>query len=216
MQGTSSQGNVSYSQANKPHSELGKIRITNAISPGQYINVVIDGKLKVKNLAYKSASVFITIDPGLRLIEITNTTVHTKLFEGKFDVESNSNYLLLIYKSIDGKVEAKYYNNSKKCAENRHSKVRYIHGSPLIPPTNLLLQDKPAHESIGFGDRAKYISIESGNYVMSTVPVGGTKSIIPSSNAAFNSGSVYTIILVGTPSDAGLILLDDIDGQCVS
>lgn len=218
MLGTSSMGNSSFGYPMDAYKKLSKLRVVNAINSDRLkaVSLSINNETKIKSISYKTATCFINLTPGVNKIRLTSTVVQTILFDADIVTKESENYTLVFYKSKDGKLATKFITNDKQLPEDRHAKVRFIHTTPFIGDVDLWMNDMKSHSNIGFnGVSNKYVEVESDNYQISVMPKGSDKSILPVVSASFSSKSIHTMILIGTPEDPVLLLLDDLDGSCI-
>jgi hypothetical protein len=99
------------------------------------------------------------------------------------------------------------------------AQVRIVHGSTLAGPvdiyvtaTNDITDATPAFANVPFKAETGYVSLSSGDYVVTVTPAGSKTAAIGPVALTLEANKIYTAIArdgVGRTADVGLILMDD-------
>lgn len=86
--------------------------------------------------------------------------------------------------------------------------VRVGNVVPGSPPLDVLVDGYPVLAGVEFGDVNDYTEHRADEYAVGVRPAGGDGALHEAS-VAFEAGRHYTLLLVGTPDDVSLRLLED-------
>ncbi len=173
-----------------------RVRVVHASPDAPNVDVLLDNKAVLTNVAYKAASAYLTIGAGQHTAKVnvagTQTTVITEsgVFAGKSDttilaVDKVANIVGLVLTD----------NNTAPTSGN--VKVRVIHAAPSAPAVDVyvtapgadLNTATPAVANAAFKDVSAYLSVVAGSYQVRVTPTGAKSPVvIDSGTVALTAG----------------------------
>ena len=199
-----------------------RVRAVHASPDAPNVDVLLDGKAVLTNVAYKTASSYLTIKAGQHTAKVnvagTQTTVITEsgVFAGKSDTT-----ILAVGKvaNIAGLVLTD--NNTPPSSGN--VKVRVIHAAPSAPAVDVyvtapgadLNTATPAVTNAAFKDVSGYLSVAAGSYQVRVTPTGAKSPVvIDSGTVALTAGQIRTGVALdadATGTSFTAIILPDLN-----
>ena len=195
-----------------------RVRVVHASPDAPNVDVVLDSKTVLSNVAYKTASSYLTIKAGQHTAKVnvagTQTTVITEsgVFAGKSDTT-----ILAVDKvaNITGLVLTD--NNTPPTSGN--VKVRVIHASPSAGNVDVYVTapggalTAPTLTNVAFKAVSDYLSVAAGSYQVRVTPTGTKNVVIDSGTVALTAGQIRTVVALdadATGTSFTAIILPDL------
>ncbi len=174
------------------------IRVFHASPGAPNVDVYANGKLIVKNLAYKEMSPYIPVAAGSYNIRVypsgktTNPVIDTNVFipaNSVFNVAAIGTLPDISLYPIPEPITAQ--NFGRPC-------VRFIHLSPNAPAVDIKLSDGTrVFNNVGYKDITNYACIPPGTYTFTVSPAGTDNVVLTVPNLKLDANNYYTIYAVG-------------------
>jgi len=168
------------------------LRVLHASPDAPNVDINLDGKNVLTNVAYKTASDYLTVTAG-------NHTINVTLANGSYTTVSAVNFVA----HIEGKVVTD--DNTPPTAGN--VKVRLIHYSPsagnvdiyVTPPGADISMMTPTLSNVAFEAVSQYLSVPAGSYQVRITPTTTKQVVIDSGALQLAAGQIRTGVALDEP-----------------
>jgi hypothetical protein len=198
----------------------GRLRIVNASPDAPNLDILSDGTNFVPNLAFGSASSYITTTAGVHAINVNVANTTTNLMTTNIVVQNGDQTLFVVGRAATMQPVIHPDNNATPAAGN--IRVRLIHAGSgvgnvdvfLTAPGDDISTGPPTASNIAFRGATGEVDIPAGEYRVRVTAVG-TRSPVLIDTGTLNlaSGKIYTTVIVGEPgaglASALLVLTDN-------
>jgi hypothetical protein len=202
-----------------------RVRIVHASPDAPNVDVLLDGKKVLTNVAYETASSYLKVKAGSRKVEVRATGTTTDAISTTASVVANKDYTVLAVDKV-ASIYALVAEDDNTAPASGMVKLRVIHASPtaqtlanvdvyLVAPGTDITTLTPAISNISFKTISSYLSVAPGSYE-AIVTLTGAKSprYIDVSGLTFAAGQIRTIVALdapggGTPLTA--VVLNDLN-----
>ena len=199
-----------------------RVRVVHASPDAPNVDVLLDGKAVLTNVAYKTASSYLTIKAGSHTAKVNVAgTQDTRITESGVFAGKSDTTILAVDKvaNIAGLVLTD--NNTPPTSGN--VKVRVIHASPSAGNVDVYVTapggalTTPTLANVAFKAASAYLSVPAGSYQVRVFPAGGdtTKTpVIDSGTVALTAGQIRTVVALdadATGTSFTAIILSDLN-----
>jgi len=182
-------------------SDSAKLRVMQASPDESSVDVLIDGKSVATNVAYATATKYLTVSSGSRHLQVEPSGSTTVIVDQSLSLSGNSNSTVLVY-GLSPSITALDLADDDSAPTSGDFKIRLVNAAPLMgavdifvvtPGTNLT-DVGPNVTNLTAQAASGYLSFAAGTYeVFFTVP-GGISSFIDSGPITFSTGQVRTMV----------------------
>lgn len=199
-----------------------RVRVIHASPDAPAVDVFIDGKVALDNIAYRGATDYVNLPAGQRIFQVFVSGTQTKVAELNATLTPGTT-LSVIAAGFAAKTPALrvLVLSDNIPVDTTNAFVRVVHGAPSAPnvdvyvgtPYQALVGRDAALANVPFGAASNYVSLQADTGYMARVVPAGTKTIaIQSGRLSFPPRSAWTVIAVdaeggGTPF--GFLALQD-------
>jgi hypothetical protein len=189
------------------------IRVVHAAPAAPNVDVSLDGRRVLSNVAYKVASDYLEVKPGNHLIQVNVAGTQNTVLQARVDVQAGDAYTVVAHGDVKKKLALLLLKDDNSCPIPNEARVRFVHASYAAPRVNVYANKTLAlFPNVGYGE-AKVAQVPAGSYDLSVTPVNSSTVVLNLPGVALEPGHVYTVIATGIPGDAkyplGVILTQD-------
>jgi len=199
------------------------LRVVHASPDAPNVDVVVDGKTVLTNVAYEAASNYLTVDAGSRHIQIRPTGTTTNVIDATVKLTKKNYYTVLaVGKVADSSLSALELTDDHSAPSPGQIKLRLVHASPTAGAVDIYVEApgtdittvSPTLTNVPFKAASDYLSVAAGSYEVYITPTGTKTVAIDSGALTLTAGQVRTAVALdapggGTPLTA--IVLDDLN-----
>jgi hypothetical protein len=196
-----------------------QLRVVHASPDAPNVDVSVDAKAVLTNVAYGTASAYLPVKSGSRKIDVAPTGTTTNVIDVTPDLKDKAAYTVLAANLV-ANIEPVLLTDDNTPPSAGNVKVRIVHGAPSAGPVDVyvtapgddLTTATPTLSNVAFKVASDYLSVPAGSYQI-RVTVAGTKTVaIDSGTVALTAGQIRTVVALdavggGAPFTA-LVLAD--------
>ncbi len=222
---------IGCSKGNNSDQGNAQMRVVNAFSQANALDVTVNAKPVVSGLPFQSSTQYTSTDSGSQIVMVGVTGASTALVNTTLNIGSNTNYSYVLY-GPQTAFGALLLNDAFNNPGDGFFAMRFINAAPgpaaldlyLTAPGADLSATAPAVSNITYGSSSLFLPIAIGNLFQIRITPTGTKDVIydsASQTFAFAEHSGTSIVAFGKGSgklvnvailrddDAGTSLLVD-------
>jgi hypothetical protein len=202
--------------ASEHHNEA-SLRIMHASPDAPPVDILIDNRVVLSSVSYKTASPFLKIEAGTHNIKVNAAGTSTTVINADIDFHQDS-FNTIIAVDFLSQINALVLSDTDSTPSGANLKIRVVHGSPSAPavdvyvtaPDKNLATIDPTIENLAFSKSTDFLKIPQGNYQIRVTPTGLKEVAYDSGAITLNAGSILTAVAVnstGGTSGIGIVAL---------
>lgn len=173
------------------------IRVLHALPEVGTVDVYVNDNLAFQNLAYKRVSKYLPIGPGTNRIQVTMAgDPGTTVIDTEIDIPPSEVLTLAITGSLE-KVSILPIIQNISPLEPQETRVRFAHLAKDAPGLDVVLNEDPIFNNVGYKQVTDYMAISPGSYNLQVKPAGKEEPLATAEDVVFKTGQAYTIYGVG-------------------
>ncbi|MEO8296118.1 MAG: DUF4397 domain-containing protein [Gemmatimonadota bacterium] len=122
----------------RPAAETASVRLVHGGSENAGLNLKVDGRVVVQNLAATGISSYATVDAGTRSIEVTVAGTNQTLVTRTVTMEAGKEYSFLVSGTLNNP-EGRFASDTAFIPLPGKVKIRVLHAAPSAPPLDVYL-----------------------------------------------------------------------------
>lgn len=187
------------------------VRVFHASPDAPTVDIYIDGKLAVPNLAYTDISNYSYLEEGIHTIDIHPAGDEENVILSKMvDVPDGRIFTISAINNLDNLELLLIEDDIDEIPSTKEATVRVIHLSPNAPAVDILANGDVLFNDLEFKEATDYVKVPSGSYDID-IALTGTDDIVLSGNVNLKANRIYTIYAVGNPPGLGIIQSVDVN-----
>jgi hypothetical protein len=159
-----------------------QFRVMNASFGENSLNVLVDGTTVASNVAYGTATAYMTVTSGSHQIQMEAPGSSTPFINQQVAFDSGTDTTILDANSSSSPT-ALIFTDTNSAPSSGNATVRFINAAPslasadayILPPGTLVVGSTPLVSSLGFKLSSGYQTVATGSYDV-TFTVAGVKS----------------------------------------
>ncbi len=195
------------------------LRVVQASPDQAAVNVLIDGKLQVSDVAYAGNTGYLSVNPGTKDLQLELNTNNSLVLDAKVPVTSSSETTVVLTGN-SGSLKPVILADSNSAPTAGDIEIRVMNAAPgiaaadvyIVPAGSNISTLSPVATSLAFQAATSYQTLTAGTYqVFLTVP--GTKSAYLSSvSLVLTGGQIRTVVGInGVGTGFTSLTLADLD-----
>lgn len=178
------------------------ISIVNNICDGPNINVYLDNKPAIMNLAYCEHSAQINISSNTQRIKVTKNENDDVIISGILHYENNNNYLLIIAGSEDCEsIHMSLHKNDMTEVPPGYAKIRFLQSAPTLGVIDILFDEQRVITDLIYGEQGHFIMVDLAS-VKECISVNlktcaCQSTLVGPFDLILRSGSIYNAVVSG-------------------
>lgn len=205
-----------YHILNKP-----RVRVIHNVANGPNVDVIVDGKVVLENVAYKAISDYLKLSEGNHIFEIAPTGTNDVITSLNANLEMNKEYTIIAHGLITdiNSISLLGLIDNNNCPVNGKAHVRFIHAAAGVPAVDIIANNTlEVFTDVKYGNTGQptYLPIDAGNVDLSVVLAGTNNVALGPIPLTLENRKVYTIVASGLPDNknAPLSALVSVDTDC--
>lgn len=187
------------------------VRVFHASPDAPTVDIYIDGKLAVPNLAYTDISNYSYLEEGIHTIDIHPAGDEENVILSKMvDVPDGRIFTISAINNLDNLELLLIEDDIDEIPSTKEATVRVIHLSPNAPSVDILANGGVLFNDLEFKEATDYVKVPSGSYDID-LALTSTDDIVLSGNVNLKANRIYTIYAVGNPPGLGIIQSVDVN-----
>ena len=196
-----------------------RVKVVHNVAKGPNVEVIIDNKIILSNVPYKTISDYLHVPSGKHHVAIAaNGSI---IAEANVDLKPNTDYTVIAHGDIKNlnSIALLALQDDNSCPKHGNAHVRFIHAAAKVPSVNIWVNDETKiFNNVAYGSTGKpvYLPVREGNISIDVTPANSNNIVLGPIDLTLEAGKVYTIIATGLLKDtqAPLNALLTIDSQC--
>lgn len=187
------------------------VRAFNASPDAPPLDIYINGGLIFKNLSFRSFSEYVQFPMGEYKIEVFQVgQKENPVLTQNIKVSQKEVITMAVVENFEDLQVIPYIEGNADDLSENESRLRVIHLSPDAPNVDILIDESLAFSDVGFMDATDYVQLPSETYNV-TADIADTNDIVLTLELELKSQKVYTVYIVGNPSN--LYGIQSLDGS---
>lgn len=182
-------------------SDNAKVRVMQASPAESTIDALIDGKTVASNIAYGTASPYVSVSSGSRHLQIEPSGSSTFIIDESISLSSGTNSTVVV-SNLASNLTALALSDEKSAPGSGNFKLRLVNVAPTMGPADVfvvapgtdLTSVSPNVSNLATESASGYLELTAGTYeIFFTVP-GSVSSFIDTGSITFSTGQVRTVV----------------------
>lgn len=187
------------------------VRVFHAVPDVQAVDVYVNGNMVFNNLEFGDFTNYIYLDKGEYNIAIyPSGKTDQPAINQMVDIPSQQIFTVAATGDLNNLSLLVIPDKITKSPSQRYSAVRIIHLSPTAPGVDVVVNGDTLFENIEFREGTDYVDLNPGTYNINVL-LNSDKSVVLPLKVTLNENKIYTIYIIGNPSD--LKALQVVDGN---
>jgi hypothetical protein len=198
-----------------------KLRVLHASPDAPNVDINLDGKNVLTNVAYKTASDYLNVKAGAHTIKVYPTGTTTAVITANVTLLKDS-YTTVAAVDFVSNIQGKVLDDNNTPPVTGNIKLRLFHAAPsagnvdiyVTAPDTDLSTATPNLTDIPFLAVSDYISTAAGTYRVRITPTGTKTVAIDSGSLTLTVGQIRTAVAIdntGGGAPFGAIVLNDLN-----
>lgn len=181
-----------------------QVRVIHASPDAPNVDVYVDGAQVLANVPFFTASNYLTVPAGNRLVQVTaaGQPIDSAVISGTINLAANNAFTLAATGTLATGDQAAFgptlITDTLTLPTNNRAAVRVYHFSPDAPAVDVSLPNNTdLISNLPFGSASSYLQVISGTYSLKVTPAGGTATVIDLPNTQLEAGKIYSVFAIG-------------------
>jgi hypothetical protein len=198
-----------------------QLRVVHASPDAPNVDINLDGKNVLTNVAYKTASDYLNVKAGTHTIKVYPAGTTTAVINATVTLVKNS-YTTVAAVDFVANIQPKVLDDNNTPPTTGNIKLRLFHAAPsagnvdiyVTTPDTDLSTVSPNLTDVPFLTVSEYISTTAGAYRVRITPTGTKTVAIDSGSVTLTAGQIRTAVALdntGGGAPFGAIVLNDLN-----
>ena len=178
-----------------------KLRVLHASPDEPALNVLVDGKSVSGNLAYGSATGYLSVSPGSRVLQLEAVGSTSDVVDQTLSLPAGTD-TTVIAANFAAEITPLILNDSTTAPTSGDFQLRIVNAAPaigpvdvyVVPPGTDLTTVSPKVPNLAFEANSDYQNIAPGNYEVQFTPPGSIFVLLDAGPISFVAGQNRTIV----------------------
>ena len=182
-----------------------QLRVVHASPDAPNVDVLVDGKTVLTNVAYQAASNYLTVSAGSRKIEVRATGTSQDVINATVSLSRNKYYTVLAVDKV-ASISPLVLTDDNTPPASGQIKLRLVHASPTAGPVDIYVEapgagvtGSPTLTNVPFKTAASYLTVPAGSYEVYFTPTGTKTVALDSGSLALSAGQIRTAVALDAP-----------------
>ncbi len=187
------------------------LRLVHAAPDAPPVDVYINDAQIAQNLEFASATEYVAVPSGGGRggrVTATGAPIEEAVIDAGLDFDPGQAYEILVTGAGDD-LELTTTGTDLRPIAAGQARVRVVHASPDAGVIDVGVEgtDENLFEGVDFRNATEYIIVDAGDYPIEVRPGGEDMTVALQSDATFEEGVTYDLVVLGRPDDQTLTLL---------
>lgn len=197
------------------------LRVVHASPDAPNVDVLVDGKTVLTDVAYGTGSEYLKVKAGSRKIEVRATGTSDDVINVTVTLDKN-NYYTAMATNFLANISPVLLTDDHTAPPSGQVKARLVHAAPSAPSVDIyvvapgtdITDLSPTVNNVAFGTATSYLTVPAGSYQVLITPTGTKDIAIDTGSIPLSDGQIRTGIALdasggGAPFSA--LLLKDLN-----
>lgn len=195
------------------------LRVVHASPDAPAVDVLLDGKVVLNNVAYQAFSGYLTVPAGTRNVKVNAAGTSTTVLDLTGTLKADSAYTVVAFDQLSN-LQALGLDDDLSDPAAGNVKVRLVHGSPTAGTVDIYVTAPgadltglaPTLSQVDLGVESGYLEVPAGDYQVRITPTGSKTPALDTGTLTLTAGQIRTAIAVDAPGGGlplGVILMPD-------
>jgi Domain of unknown function (DUF4397) len=182
-----------------------QLRVVHASPDAPNVDVLVDGKTVLTNVAYETASNYLTVGAGSRKIEVRATGTSQDVISATVSLSRNNHYTVLAVDKLANITPLVLTDDNTPPASGQ-IKLRLVHASPTAGPVDIYVEapgagvtGSPTLTNVAFKTASSYLAVPAGSYEVYITPTGTKTVALDSGSLSLSAGQIRTAVALDAP-----------------
>lgn len=180
-----------------------QLRVVHASPDAPNVDVLVDGKTVLTNVAYETASNYLTVSAGSRKIEVRATGSSNDVINATVSLTRNKYYTVLAADKLANITPLVLTDDNTPPASGQ-IKLRLVHASPTAGPVDIYVEApgtgvNPTLTNVPFKAASDYLAVPAGSYEVYVTPTTTKTVALDSGSLALSAGQIRTAVALDAP-----------------
>jgi len=183
-----------------------QLRVVHASPDAPNVDVLVDGKAVLTNVAYETASNYLTVSAGSRKIEVRATGTSQDVINARVSLSRNKYYTVLAVDKV-ASISPLVLTDDNTPPASGQIKLRLVHASPTAGPVDIYVEApgtdltgiSPTLTNVPFKAASDYLAVAAGSYEVYITPTGTKTVALDSGSLALSAGQIRTAVALDAP-----------------
>ncbi|NOK58512.1 MAG: hypothetical protein GFH27_549279n318 [Chloroflexi bacterium AL-W] len=183
-----------------PTVDNAKVRVVHASPDAPAVDVYVDGDEVLSDVEFFTASDYLTVPAGDRLVQITvaDEDPADAVISEMLTLETGAAYTVAAT-GLVADIAATVIEDDLSLPKFGEAKVRVYHFSPDAPAVDVLAGESALISNLAFPEASEYLSVPEGTYDLSVTPTGDPDTVvIDLPQTELMAGKIYSVFAVNT------------------
>ncbi|HWA56667.1 MAG TPA: DUF4397 domain-containing protein [Gemmatimonadales bacterium] len=198
-----------------------EVRVVHASPDAPAVNVLVDDKAVLSNVAYKQSSNYLSVAAGTRNIKVNAAAGGATVINADASVTEGSSYTV-IATGLLANIEPLVLIDDRTAPAAGNIKLRLVHGAPNVAEVDIYITAPgadidaatPALTDVPFQGASAFLEVPAGDYQVRVTPANSKTVALDTGALTLTAGQVRTAIAVEAPGGGtplGALLLADLN-----
>jgi LPXTG-motif cell wall-anchored protein len=175
------------------------VRVVHASPDAPAVDVFVDGKAALTNVAFKAISNYLEVPAGQHKIAVApaGKGEAAAVITANPTLEANKAYTVAAV-GLLANIQGQIYSDDLAAPAPGKAHVRVIHASPDAPAVAVKVAGGPTLiESLAFPNASNYLPVDATTYNLQVTPAGANDVVLNLANTTLQAGTIYDVIAMG-------------------
>ncbi len=179
--------------------EMARVRVIHASPDAPAVDVFVDGKAVLTNVAFTAISDYLMVPAGPHRVAVApaGQGEGAAVINANPTVEGGKAYTIAAVGQV-ANIKAQVYNDNLAAPAAGKAHVRVIHASPDAPAVAVKVAGGPTLiQSLAFPNASDYLPVDAATYNLQVTPAGAEQVVLDLSGTTLNAGTIYDVVALG-------------------
>lgn len=175
------------------------VRVIHASPDAPAVDVFVDGKAALTNVAFKAISDYLEVPAGEHKIAVapTGKGEAAAVITANPTLEAGKAYTVAAV-GLVANIKGQVYSDNLAAPAPGKAHVRVIHASPDAPAVAVKVAGGPTLiESLAFPNASDYLPVDAASYNLQVTPAGANDVVLNLANTSLQAGTIYDVVAMG-------------------
>ena len=191
-----------------------EVRVAHLSPDAPNVDVWVDGKTVLTNVAFKAVSDYLVLDAGEHTVKVTPTgATQPAVIDAKVTLKAKTASTVAATGLLEKKDLKPFVTEDDRVGLHDAVKVRFVHTSPDAPAVDVAVKGGPVlFTNVAFRKAGAYVTVDAGSYDLE-VRLTGTETVaLAVPGVQLEAGTNYSIFAIGLAGDGSLAAQPQVDG----
>lgn len=178
----------------------GLVRVIHASPAAPAVDVFVDGKAALTNVAFAAISNYLPVPAGSHRFQVAPAWkgANAVVIDVTTNIMAGQAYTIAAINQL-ANIKGQIFNDNLAAPAAGKAHVRVLHLSPDAPAVDLKTQDNAVtlFSNLAYGNASNYKPVDAGTYNLKVTAAGGSDAVIALNGTTLSAGTIYDVVAVG-------------------